>query len=133
MSDGQINKKKASSHPSNYQNGILVGTVWSNVNGRVIVDVENGCRYKDVRYLGATNTVKLRKNDRVLCSFVNQKTEELYIIGTFTKTVDVFATVLKFNTLIDQLQTQINSIRAALPTPLSNINLTSFKQEVPPS
>jgi len=129
----QINRQKGSSHPSKYESGILVGTVKSFINGKVVVEVENGCTYNDVSYVGATNTVKLRKGERVLCSFANQKTEELYILGTFTKKVDVFATVLKLNALIDQLTTELNTVRANLVPPLPAINLSSFKQEVPPS
>lgn len=125
---GQINRSKSSNHPSNGI-GIFTGTVLSFVNGRANILVEAmNATYLNVQYAGKTNALKLKKNDKVLCAFLNQKTEEIVILGATNSKVDVFATVVKFNALIDQLQTHINSLKSELEQ--SAISLQSFKQEL---
>jgi hypothetical protein len=128
----QINRNKASSHPSSV-NGIYKAEVRSVVNGLPVVFVrELGITVNDVRFVGnskATNVLK--KGDEVLCTFVDNKTEEMIVVGRFNKKTEVFVTVEKFNALIDQLQTQLNAIRSAMTPPLSSVNLQSFKQEAP--
>jgi len=126
----EINRGKASNHPSSGV-GVFTGTVLSFVGGRANIVVEGlSAPFLNVEYIGNSNAVKLKKNDRVLCTFVNQKTEEMVILGPINKKTDVFTTVVKFNTLIDQLQTQINTLRQAQDPPLAAISLQSFKQAV---
>lgn len=125
---GQINRSKASNHPSNGI-GIFTGTVLSFANGKANIVIEGmNAPFLNVQYVGKTNTVTLKKNDKVLCAFLNQKTEEIVILGATNSKVDVFATVVKFNALIDQLQTYINLLRIELGE--SAISLQSFKQEL---
>lgn len=126
----EINRGKASNHPSSGV-GVFTGTVLSFANGKANIVVEGlSAPFLNVDYVGNTNTVKLKKNDRVLCTFVNQKTEEMVILGPINKKLDVFTTVVKFNALIDQLETQINTLRQAQTPPLGTISLQSFKQAV---
>jgi len=124
----EINRSKASSHPSSGI-GVFTGTVISIVNGKPNINVEGlGAPFSDVEYLGNTNTVQFKIGDRVLCTFINQKTEELVILGPMNKKIDVFSTVVKFNALVDKLEAEINAVRAALVPPLGAINLQSYKQ-----
>lgn len=126
----EINRGKASNHPSNGV-GVFTGTVLSFVNGRANIVVEGlKSPFLNVDYVGNTNTVKLKKNDKVLCTFVNQKTEEIVILGAINKKIDVFPSVVAFNALIDELETQINTLRQAQSPPLATISLESFKQAV---
>lgn len=124
----EINRGKASNHPSSGV-GVFTGVVLSVVNGRPNINVEGlGAPFRDVEYIGNTNTVQFRVGDRVLCTFVNQKTEELVILGPINKKVDVFSTVVKFNELVDKLQAEINTLRTSMTPPLPVISLQSFKQ-----
>jgi hypothetical protein len=133
MSDrvkNEINRGKASNHPSNGV-GVFTATVLSIVNGKANITVEGlSAPFLDVDSVGRTGASQLKKGDRVLCTFVNQKTEDLVILGPINKKVDVFSTVVKFNALVDQLETQINTIRQAQSPPLSSISLQAFKQAV---
>lgn len=126
----EINRSKASSHPSSGI-GVFTGTVLSIVNGKPNIKVEGlGASFNDVEYLGNTKTVQFKIGDKVLCTFVNQKTEELVILGPVNKKIDVFSTVVKFNTLIDEVESQLNAIRTSMDPPLGSISLQSFKQPI---
>lgn len=127
----QINFEKASSHPLR-PGGVYVGNVVSFVSGRPTVFVQElGVTYTDVDFVGSTKSYKLKTGDQVLCTFINNETREIYVLGAFNQKNDSFVTVEKFNALIDALTTELNTIRAALVPPLPAINLTSLKQELP--
>lgn len=126
----EINRAKASNHPSSGV-GVFTATVLSIVNGKANITVEGlSAPFLNVDNVGRTGASQLKKGDRVLCTFVNQKTEEMVILGPINKKVDVFSTVVKFNALVDQLETQINTIRQAQSPPLASISLQAFKQAV---
>jgi len=125
----QVNRVKASSHPLQL-GGVYIGTVRyhdSQNNGLPTIFVQQlGCTYNNVKYLNNSKRLKLKANDQVLCTFVNLELNDIYILGSFNAKLDVFAGTEKFNSLIDELQTQINALRATLT--LANINLSSYKQ-----
>lgn len=124
----QINRVKGSSHPL-VGGGVYKGIVKSFSNGKPTIYVEQlGCTYNQVDYVNNTSTNKLKKNDTVLCTFIDNQTQQIHVIGPVNKRIDVFADVLKFNALIDKLETEINTLRAALSPPLSAIDLESYKQ-----
>jgi hypothetical protein len=115
----QINRQKASSHPLT-GGGTHVGIVRSFVNGRPTIFVPQlGCTYKDVEYLNNTQLGTLSPNDRVLCTFIDGQTKEVFVIGSFNKKTDVFVSVAKFNSLIDEIESRLG---------LPGNALDSFKQ-----
>jgi len=121
-----INRNKASSHPLK-PGGVYIGIVKAFVNSRATVQVPQlGCVFKDVDFINSSTRSVLAKNDRVLCTFIDQETSELFIIGSFNKKQDTFAGKDKFNSLIDAMQTEINALRAIAG--LSNSDLNPLKQ-----
>lgn len=124
----QINRVKASSHPL-IGGGVYKGVVKSFSNDKPTIFVEQlGCTYNQVDYVNNTKTNKLKKGDAVLCTFIDNQTQQIHVIGPLNKRIDVFTDVLKYNALIDQLVTELNTVRAQLVPPLPAINLSSFKQ-----
>jgi cell division protein ZapA (FtsZ GTPase activity inhibitor) len=125
----QVNRGKASSHPTQ-PGAVYIGTVKSHNSqnkGLPTIFVQQlGCTYNNVKYLNNSKRLKLKPNDQVLCTFVNLELNDIYILGAFNAKTDIFAGTEKFNNLITELQTQINTLRSALN--LANINLTSYKQ-----
>lgn len=125
---GQINRVKGSSHPL-VGGGVYKGVVKSFSNNRPTIYVEQlGCTYNQVDYVNNTATNKLKKGDTVLCTFIDNQTQQIHVIGPVNKRIDVFTDVLKFNALIDKLETEINTLRAALSPSLGAIDLESYKQ-----
>jgi len=123
---GNINRAKASSHPL-VAGGVYIGVIKAFVDNRATVRVQQlGCVFKDVEFLNSSTRNIFAKNDRVLCTFIDQETNELFIIGPFNKKLDTFTGKDKFNALIDAMQTEINALRAAAG--LGNSNLNSLKQ-----
>lgn len=121
-----INKNKASSHPLR-PGGVYIGVIKAFVDSRATVQVPQlGCVFKDVDFVNSSTRGVLAKNDRVLCTFIDQETSELFIIGSFNKKLDTFAGKDKFNSLIDAMQAEINTLRAIAG--LANSNLNSLKQ-----
>jgi len=125
----QVNRGKGSSHPLQ-PGAIYEGIVRyhdSQNNGLPTIFIkELGCTYNQVHYLNNSKRLKLKPNDRVICTFLNMELNDIYILGAFNTKVDVFTGTEKFNALIDTLQSEINTLRAALS--LSNVNLTALKQ-----
>jgi hypothetical protein len=125
----QVNRIKASSHPLQ-PGGVYIGVVRyhdSQNTGRPTIFVPQlGVTFKDVEYVGNTTRGSLKANDRVLCTFIDMETSEIFIIGAFNKKQDVFAGKEKFNSLIDELQTRINQLQQALS--LTQTSFTTFKQ-----
>jgi len=122
----QINRGKASSHPLK-SGGVYIGFVKAFVDSRATVEVPQlGCVFKNVEFINNTTRTVLAKNDRVLCTFIDLETSELFIIGAFNKKQDTFTGKEKFNLLIDVLQSEINTLRAAVS--LSNTDLNLYKQ-----
>jgi len=131
IGENQINVTKGSSHPL-VPGGVYIGVIrWHDSNPTSLPTVfvpQLGCTYTKVNYLNNSTRTIYQPNDRVLCTFIDLETQEIFVLGGFNKKLDVFAGKTKFNLLIDEMQTQINTLRASLATPLSNISLTSFKQ-----
>ena len=129
INENQINRIKASSHPL-VPGAVYIGVVrWHDSQPTSLPTIfvpQLGCTYTKVNYLNNSTRTVYAPNDRVLCTFIDLETQEIFVLGGFNKKQDVFAGKVKFNSLIDELQTQINALRAAVA--LSNINLTSFKQ-----
>jgi hypothetical protein len=101
----QINRQKASSHPFN-GSGVFVGQVKSVVNGLPVVFVKQlNCTFNNVNFVGNTVTNTLKTNDKVLCTFIDNQTQEIYVLGAFNQKKDKYVTVAKFNALIDQIET----------------------------
>lgn len=122
----QVNRGKASSHPLQ-PGAVYIGVIKAFIDSRATVQVPQlGCVFKDVEFLNNTTRGILAKNDRVLCTFINLETSELFIIGSFNKKQDTFTGKDKFNSLIDSLQAELNILRAA--NSLSNLNLNTLKQ-----
>jgi len=121
-----INKNKASSHPLR-PGGVYIGVIKAFVDSRATVQVPQlGCVFKDVDFVNSSTRNVLAKNDRVLCTFIDQETSELFIIGSFNKKLDTFTGKDKFNSLIDAMQAEINALRALAG--LANSDLNSLKQ-----
>lgn len=96
-------------------NGVYVGEVVSINNGLPSVKVRGlGCTIKDVGSVGRTNLSSLSVGDSVLCTFINQETQQLYILGTTNIKTDVFASKEKFNALIDQIESLLSLASNAL-------------------
>ena len=114
-----INRQKASSHPLS-GGQTYKGIIRSFANGRPVVYIDQlQCTFNDVEYLGNTNANQLSVNDWVLCTFIEGQTRELFVLGPYTKKTDVFTTVVKFNALIDELESRLG---------LSSTALEAFKQ-----
>ena len=95
--------------------GTYTGIVRSFVNGRPTIFVPQlGCTYKDIEYLNNTQTSTLKPNDRVICTFIDGQTRELYVLGAFNKKSDVYVTVAKFNAFIDEMESRLGLASNAL-------------------
>jgi len=106
MNKNFINTHKASSHPA-ASGAVYEGVIKGFNDGRATVRVKQlKCTYSDVNFLGNSTRTKLKKDDRVLCTFVDNELSTLYIIGAYNKSLDTFVGKEKFNTLIDALEAQ---------------------------
>lgn len=95
----QVNREKASSHPLQ-PGGVYVGIVRATNNGRPTIFVPQlGCTYNNVEYLGNTTTNQLLPNDRVLCTFTDLESSDIYVLGAFNKKLDVFASKTELTSL----------------------------------
>lgn len=119
----QINRGKASSHP------LIPGAVYEGVvkfhgtssnQGLPTIFVEQlGVTFTEVQYVGNSSRHKYKVGDQVLCTFTNLETNKIFILGAFSKKIDVYAGKDKFNSLIDEIEARLN---------LSATALESFKQ-----
>lgn len=129
VNENQINRTKASSHPL-VAGGVYIGIIkWHDSNPTSLPTVyvpQLGCTFTKVNYLNNTTRNVYQPNDRVLCTFIDLETQEIFVLGNFNKKQDVFSGKVKFNALVDELQNQINALRATLS--LGNVVLTPFKQ-----
>lgn len=108
MADRFINKQKASSHPL-MAGGVYEGIVKSFVNGRPVIFVKQlKCTYADVNFIGNSTRTKLIKDDLVLCTFIDNELNTLYILGAYNKKQDTFAGKEKYNALIDALEAALS-------------------------
>lgn len=111
-----VNRRKSSSHPTAV-GGVYEGIVKSFKDGRATVFVKQlECTYKEVKFLGNSTRGKLKKNDQVLCTFIDNELSTLYVIGAYNKSIDTFVGKEKYNALIDALITQLGITGAALNT-----------------
>lgn len=116
---GQVNRQKASSHPM-VGGKTYKGTIRSVVNGRAVVTIDDlGVTYNDVEFVGNTNNHGLSINDRVICVFTEGRTRDVFIVGAYNKKNDTYVTKIKFNTLIDEIESRLG---------LAPNALDSFKQ-----
>lgn len=96
------------------------GIVRAFVNGRPVVHIDQlNSTFNDVEYLGNSNNFQLSVNDLVLCQFIEGQTRELFVLGRYSRKADTYVTVVKFNALIDELESRLG---------LSNTALEAFKQ-----
>jgi hypothetical protein len=105
-------QQKATSFPFQ-SGGVYLGTVLSVTNGVPTIRVL-GTTFRNVARLGKTQYSTLSKNDQVLCTFINQETQDLYILGKANSSTDVFTAVEKFNALIDELESRLGLASNAL-------------------
>jgi hypothetical protein len=103
-----INREKASSHPL-AAGGVFEGVVKSFVNGRPVVFVKQlKCTYADVDFIGNSTRTKLVKDDKVICTFIDNELSTLYILGAYNKKPDTFVGKEKYNALIDALEAALS-------------------------
>jgi hypothetical protein len=95
-----IHRGRAVSYAANL-NGIFVGTVVSASSGLPSIKVSalGNIVYKDVQFVGRTETYALSAGDEVLCTFVDNSTERIFIIGAVSKKQDVFVSQADFDAL----------------------------------
>jgi|SanBayMetagenome_1026888.scaffolds.fasta_scaffold02235_3 hypothetical protein len=96
-----IHLGRAVSYPANL-GGVFVGTVVSASSGlpSVRISALGDIVYKDVSFAGRTNTYVLSAGDEVLCTFVDNSTERIFIIGVVSKKQDVFVSKAEFDALV---------------------------------
>lgn len=96
-----IHLGRAVSYPANL-GGVFVGTVLSTSSGlpSVRISALGDIVYKDVNFAGRTNTYVLSAGDEVLCTFVDNSTERIFIIGVVSKKQDVFVSKEEFDALV---------------------------------
>lgn len=86
--------EKAASYPL-MGGGFYRGTVVSKVDGKVQIYVSDlGCTFKDVEFIGQTDSYTLDINDQIICGFLGHQTKEIFVLGAISKKNDVFATVV---------------------------------------
>ena len=96
-----IHLGRAVSYPANL-GGVFVGTVVSASSGlpSVRISALGDIVYKDVSFAGRTSTYVLSAGDEVLCTFVDNSTERIFIIGVVSKKQDVFVSKADFDALV---------------------------------
>jgi hypothetical protein len=120
MAGKYINREKASSHPL-AAGGVFEGVVKSFTNGRPVVFVKQlKCTYADVNFIGNSTRTKLVKDDQVLCTFIDNESSTLYILGAYNKKQDTFVGKEKYNALIDALEAALGLSATAFDTHKQN-------------
>lgn len=122
-----ISSNKASSHP--LQPGRFYSCTIKSVDsfGKVIIFINDlNVSFGPVLPIGTTTRNKLSVGDLAMCTFTDEFFNNVIVFGTEKLKKDMFAGKDKFNLLVDQLQSEINSLRSAVE--LGNISLQSFKQ-----
>lgn len=100
-----IHLGRAVSYPANL-GGVFVGTVVSASSGlpSVRIGALGDIVYKDVSFAGRTSTYVLSAGDEVLCTFVDNSTERIFIIGVVSKKEDVFVSKTDFDALVARVE-----------------------------
>jgi len=122
-----VSTEKASSHP--IQPGKFYSCTVESVDavGRVIVSIGDlDVTMGPVLPIGTTTRNKLSRHDSAICTFTDEFFKEIVVFGTGNLKKDMFAGKEKFNSLVDQLQSQINALRAEVE--LGSISLQTYKQ-----
>lgn len=105
----EIDRGRAVSYAANLS-GIFVGTVVSASSGLPSIKISalGNIVYKDVGFAGRTDTYTLSTGDEVLCTFVDNSTERIFIIGVVSKKQDVFVSKEDF----DALELRVQALEA---------------------
>lgn len=122
-----VSAEKASSHP--IRPGRFYSCTVQSVDsvGKVIVLINDiNVPVGPVLPIGTTTRNKLSVGDSAVCTFTDEFFKEIIVFGTEKLKKDMFAGKEKFNSLVDQLQSQINALRAEVE--LGNISLQTYKQ-----
>jgi len=119
---------KASSHPLQAGRFYSCSVLSVDASGRIYIRISDlGVeRFGPVLPVGTTKRNRLKKNDLVTLTFTDEFFNKVIVFGPENIKQDVFTGTEKFNSLVDQMQSQINTLRAQVQ--LGNINLQSFKQ-----
>jgi len=99
--ENDIHRSRAVSYPSDLS-GVFVGTVVvAPVGGLPSIQINalGNIVYKDVSFVGRTATYSLAKGDEVLCTFADNSTERIFIIGSISNKQDVFVSKTDFDAL----------------------------------
>lgn len=95
---GEFNEK-AASYPLK-GGGFYRGTVLSKVDGKVQIYVADlNCTFKDVEFIGQTTLYSLAVNDQIICGFLGNQTNSIFVLGAISKKTDIFASAAIVTTL----------------------------------
>lgn len=128
MQPDVIATDKASSHPLQPGRFYSCSVLSVDKSGRIMVSINDlGIKsFGPILPIGTTKRNKLSKKDSITLTFTDEFFNKAVVLGAENIKKDIFTGAEKFNALVDQMQAQINALRAQVQ--LGNINLQTYKQ-----